>query len=337
MDLTQKKILFIGPIFHDYHFAIISKLEQFGAEVTFYQERKYNLIFKLLNTFNKSWLIKYQRIHYSEILNKIKKSEFDYLLVIRGYMMPVGFMESIRFFFPKIKTIFYQWDSEKTNPFSHLVPYFDQTLTFDYHDYSTIKQIEYLPLFYTSEISKIRSSTNVKEKYDFFFVGWFLPERYEALMQFRIFAKENNYTIMEYIYIPFTTYVKFRLKGIKLDRSVLYFKPLRRNQYLDYLRESKAIVDVSNKNQSGLAIRIIEAIGAGKKVITNNFKIKNELLYSDEYICLISPENPMVPEYFLSNNEFSAERMNISDYYSLDNWINNLFCLKKNIKYLSDN
>ena len=105
MNLSNKKILFIGPVFHDYHSAIIKKLEELDAEVSFYPERKYNVTFKLFNTFCKSLLTRYQQKHYSEIIDKVKNSEFDYLLVIRGYMMPVSFLEKIKMLFPKMKTM----------------------------------------------------------------------------------------------------------------------------------------------------------------------------------------------------------------------------------------
>lgn len=334
MDLKYKKILFIGPIFHDYHKTIINKLIDRQCEVTFFPERRYNLKFKILNNFRQSSLIKYQNRHYAKILDKIEGQHFDYLLVIRGYMMSSSFIESIRKQFPDIKIIMYQWDSDLTNPFSHLIPYIDKVFTFDYRDFSSLKGTDYLPLFYSNEILSIRNHSHSEYEYDFFLLGWYLPERYDALIAFKKFAKENNYRVKSYIYIPFTSYIKEIAKGVKLDKSVIYFKPLKRKKYLEILSKSRAIVDVSNKNQTGLAIRIIEAIGAGAKIVTNNYRVKNELLYSEENFTIINTEEPYVSPSFMQSNLRSEDNNDLLNCYSIDSWIDCLFNSGERIKYL---
>lgn len=337
MYLINKKILFIGPKFHDYHTTIIEKLEDKQAVVFYYPERKYNLFFKIINNLNRKSLQQFQNWHYRIILKQVKGIQFDYLLVIRGYMMPPSFIVALKANLPNINTIMYQWDSDKSNPYSHLIPYFDRVLSFDSFDCATIKSISYLPLFYSNEIKNIRVNIqSYDNQYDFFFIGWYMPERYKALMAFKQFCEDNNYRIKEYIYIHFTSYIKEKLKGVTLDKSVLFFKPLKRKQYLNIISKSKALVDVSSVNQSGLAIRIIEALGAGKKVVTNNAKVKLDLLYSEEFIALIDAEKPYISPTFFDNVDTTKNNLKIIENYYIDNWIDCLFDCEHKTNFLKN-
>lgn len=55
-----------------------------------------------------------------------------------------------------------------------------------------------------------------------------------------------------------------------------------RKKLIDYYRRSKVILDVSHPEQSGMSMRLIEAYGMNKKVITSN---KN--IYLDPNVCEI--------------------------------------------------
>src|ERR1700759_2047384 len=133
-QLKDKKILFIGPKFHNYHELISDELTKMGAVVNFYPERSYGITFKLINNFYPGYLKQFQATHYEKINQKTKTKSFDYLLVIRGYMMTETFVKDFRINHPNARLIMYQWDSERTNPFSHLLPLFDDVLSFDFED-----------------------------------------------------------------------------------------------------------------------------------------------------------------------------------------------------------
>ena len=192
-------ILFIAPIFHQYHEKIIQALKAAGANVDFYPERNYGLKFKLLNNISQNLLTEHQCKYYRNILKKISTSniEYDCLFVIRGFMMPAEFLIKFKTLFPKAKLLMYQWDSNRTNRFSHLVQYFDKVLSFDFKD-SDDFSLEYLPLFYTQDLIPYKKES--PKVYDFFFMGTYLPERYNALVKFKE-KYENNYNIKSFIYI----------------------------------------------------------------------------------------------------------------------------------------
>lgn len=285
MTLANKRILFIGPCFHDYHQLITNQLTEFGAVVDFYPERSYGWIYKFTNVFFNHNLADYQKLHYDNILNKIKDIRYDILYVIRGFMLPCEFVLSFSEMNPNARKIMYQWDSNKTNPFFNIISLFDDVYSFDYEDCDLRKELIYVPLFYSFDISDFTSN---KSKFDLFCVGVYLPERYAALKALKLILQLSTLSLKVFIYIPLTSLIKEYIKGnFKWDYSMLSIKHMSKGCYLKLLNDSKAVVDVSNLNQTGLAIRIIEAIALKKKIITSNVNIKKEPLMNDSLVYIL--------------------------------------------------
>ena len=318
-NLVGKNILFIAPVFHDYYRQIIQALSSFGATVDFFPERKYNILFKVYNHFSHTRLLHaYQEKHYNQILKSIPTTkEYDYLFVIRGYMITSSFLRSFKSRFPKAKRIMYQWDSNKTNPFSSVIQYFDKVLSFDYYDCSKLS-LKYLQLFYSDDLIKYNVLSNNK-KYDFFFMGTYLPERYNALKKFN-HINGQKYRIKNYIYIPKSSLIKERLKGTRLDMDICTTDHLAYDEYLKTLACSRVMVDVSNKKQTGLAMRIIEALSLKVKVATNNKNILNEPYYNPNNITVFNPDNPIIASSFISTPFIGAVPT-----LSVEQWLDSIF------------
>lgn len=298
MTLQGKKILFIAPIFHEYHTLIVKKLETMGADVLFCPERDYSICFKLVNNFLHPILSLKQAFHYRKILKCTKAQSFDYLFVIRGYGMTKKFVEIFKKRNCFAKTIMYQWDADRTNPFADLIPYFDIVQSFDYRDCETFG-ISYLPLFYTDDVAEEAAKEHEK-KYDFFFMGTYLPERYAAVLHFRENLPEN-FRLKAFIYITPTSLKKEKFRGIRLDKEIISTIPMSRKEYLTTLNESKVIVDVSCSRQTGLAMRIIEALASQRKVLTINEYIKGDPLYNAQNIALFDSNTFHIDEKFVED------------------------------------
>lgn len=313
--LNNKEIVFIGPVFHDYHEKIQQKLSDLGASVSFYKERNYGLIFKIVNNFFKWKLQSFQDSHYSNILKKEKGKHVDYLFIIRGFMISSTFLKNFKIDHPSVKIVMYQWDSNKTNPFAHTLKYIDKAYSFDFEDCEKLPHLDYLPLFYADDIIKTK---NIKKEYNFFFMGWFFQERYEALLRFKQFSIDNNYQVKAFLYLPFSSYIKERLKGNKLDRSVISFRPMSREEYLDCLNKTKVMVDVSSPNQTGMAMRVIEALASNVKLLTNNKNITDSSVFStSRNIAFFDENSPSVDPFFV-DSEFDHKQMSL---LSLKDWL----------------
>ncbi len=328
--LSGKKILFIGVKFYHYHEEIINKLEDtFGSNVTFYPERDTSIVYGLVNRLLPHRIELYQEFYYKQLLKKISKQKFDYFLVIRGFKMPLWFVKKIKEINPNIKTIYYQWDSNTNSPFIGLeakydiINEFDSKLSFDYKDVHDYPVLKYCPTFYTDEIKALAVNKNANAKYDLFYFGSYLPERYTGLVKFREYATSKGYVIKSHFYMPMRYYLIERLKGTKIDKGLIKTKPMSRETYIKLLGQSKCIVDVSNAKQTGLAMRVIDSFGAGKKVITTNKWILTDKSYDPSQAVVIDLKNIDFPDDFLSA---TIEQKVFQD-FSLERWIKNIFSL----------
>jgi hypothetical protein len=321
--LNNKKILFIGPAFHDYHKLIIDNLTLLGAEVAFFPEKKLDFMFKIINNFYNKKLKKHQHNHYSQIFKQFDVSNFDYLFIIRGYMLSSEFLIEFKRRNLNARVIMYQWDSNKTNPFAHLLNYFDATYSFDFEDCRKYPSLKYLPLFFSDDISKQNRIPIKDKKYDFFFMGWYFPERYEAVMKFNDFAIRNNLNIKCFLYLPSTSYIKERLKGKNVNTKIVSSKPMDRKEYLSILNNSRVMVDVSSPNQTGLSMRVIEALASDVKILTNNCNIKNDAqIFSEDYISFLNENDPAINESFLNSKTNNSAKL-----FSLKEWLINIFSI----------
>lgn len=322
LDLKGKKILFIGPVFYDYHFLIKKELEEIGAKVYFFSERDYSLKFTIINNLFNQKLNKLQERHYDNILKETKEIIFDVLFVIRGYKMPKSFIEVFKIKNPQAHTIMYQWDSDNNNRFLHLISCFNKVFSFDRQD-ACNNDLKYLPLFYTKDIEEIKIKSIVTHKYDILFFGYYIKERYDGMLKLIEFANKNDIKLKTFLYVPFSVYIKELLKGNKLDFRLINLNPLSRTAYLDLLANSQVVFDTSSLNQSGLSMRVIETIVAGKKLITSNKNITLEDFYNPKQVHLYEAEQIKNILPFLESDLLYVD----SNCLSLKKWIYEIFAL----------
>ncbi len=267
---SGKKILFIAPVFYNYHTHITEALSKMGAQVTFVPERQYsnfhNLCYKRVCLRNLLQQKYFQRIE-KQFLNQ----PYDYLFVIRGFGMPVEFIQSFREKNPTAKCIMYQWDSEKANPFIHLKELFNWVMTFDIKDAQTYK-LKQLHLFYHDGYKRIAESQENKE-YDFVYVSFYKKERYEALIDLK--EKLKEFRFFHFMYLPLRSYIKLRLSGCSIRRDLVSFKTMKEEDLLGLLAKTRCVIDITPKIQTGMPIRIMEALGAQLPVLTNNEYAQN--------------------------------------------------------------
>jgi len=315
----NNEILFIGPKFYNYHSLIYQKLTKYG-NVIFFPEKIPNFIFSIFNTLMPSSIDVLQKVYFYYILFKLRnKKNITHLFVIRAYKMPNFFLRKIKANYPDIKLIMYQWDSCKNNNYLDLIPYFDDVFTFDHQDSLNINSLKFLQLFFTDEIKSLRENSykNIY-KYDLLCICSFSTDRYNLINQ--LITNEELF-IKAIVYIPYSTYLKFKyLKGLKLNRDILTFKPIAKEVYLQFLTESNIVIDFSHSTQSGLSMRVIEGLGAGKKIITTNkYSIKNPI-YDEKYIIFKEIDDiKKISKSELRN--FESNNIPVFDEFHIDKWL----------------
>ena len=316
-NLKGKKILIIGVIFYHYNEAIIEKLKQHGAEVTFFYEKDTSFKAGVLKNLSKKLGDKMQQSHYKSIIEKIRNTQFDYLLVIRGYKMEPWFVSELKKRLPDMTTIMYQWDSYKNweCDYRSLIPSFDVVKTFDPKDAKELN-LEYVPTFHTDDFLQLKEE---KVVYDLFYSGGYSYPRYTLLKDLIKYCEDHGIVIKTYMAISLIYFLKEQLKGKKLDSSLLKFRTLSKDGYLELFKKSLIIVDYTHAAQTGITMRIFDALAAGKKVLTTNDYIKNEKEYDPEQINTFKPGAIQIDPKFLVPKTFAPKD------FSLDRWVGSIF------------
>ncbi len=313
----NRKILMIGVKFYHYNEEIIRKMEAYGASVSFFYERDTSPRFGLVKFLRKGNTEAIQRKHYAGILEKIEGRQFDYLLVIRGYKLEGAFVEAVRKISPGIRTILYQWDAY-TNwdcDYRPLIPFFDSVSTFDYDDSEEL-DLPYVPTFSTDEF---RGLAHKNPDYDLFFCGNYTYPRYLFLEKLIKFAARRGYRLRTKLVMTWKYYLQERWQGVRLDPALISFRKLSKDEYVDLFSRSLVIVDFTSEGQAGLTMRSLDALSAGKKLLTNNHNIFREAGVGEGQVAVYDPETLDIDPAFMMPQQY--KRLD----YSVDRWLFSVF------------
>ena len=254
---------------------------------------KHNFLFRYCQKRN-SRLLSY---FYSDWSSKL--SDFSEIILFDyGYNLQVS--EYIKRKNPSCKITLYFWN--KINPFSE--KFFSYSSIDRFSTYSKTDaenyHINFADTFYSMNM-KNEEVENLTIKRDVFFIG-----------------KDKNRRIYLNNAIDF-------LKKNKLSNDIRIIgdnvKGITYNQNLIEVSQSKVLLDIVEKGDEGLTLRIMEAICFSKKIISNNKSLLtssniDKLMYfilnlddEDEFTNFIDRE---IPEYVYKKAQ---------DYYSFENWL----------------
>lgn len=315
----SKKILFIAPLTYDYHKVIKEKLEKLGAEVDDFPEDTLSILFRLTKIFNSKLHLSYKKLFTDKILKKASVNKYDFIFLIRGDYLSNVIIDQLKLMQKQAKFVMYQWDSIKVFNYLHLTKKFDKIFSFDRVDCKKYG-FEYLPLFYDDNFMSLsKEKTNNKS---ILFIGSLHGDRYKVLKKIDNYLTKNNIQTKFYFYIPFTSFIKKILfnQKFKYESKYLIFIPMSKKKVLNLYKKSGFIIDIQNKDQDGLTMRSIETLGAGRKLITTNKSIKNDIFYNENDILVIDRYNIKINLDFF-NNKYS--NIDYSDLH-IDNWLNKI-------------
>ena len=98
-----------------------------------------------------------------------------------------------------------------------------------------------------------------------------------------------------------------------------HFDPLSGGEMDRVFAESKCVLDSAQEGQIGLTIRVLEALGARKKLITTNEDVANYDFYRPENIYIYNGEIDLNNAFF--KEEYKKVDESIYEKYSLRNWL----------------
>jgi len=322
--LTGKKVLLIAPDYHNYNLNIAAAYKNLGAEVTSFSQDPDTVLFtnfylsrlERFSLFKKLYRYEVNKKN-KKILSSIKRKDFDHVVVIKGDLLSDDTLSQLKNSLPNANFVLFQWDSIKYYNYLHRIKYFNSVFSFDYADCIQNNQIKYLPLFYSPEYEKIASLTNIKYEHDLFFLGFNHTIRVKIIHEMIRFFEEKELRYSINLMTTISEKIQLMKKNSKIN---CFFKSLNFNQFSDKYSKSKAIIDISPPHQTGLPMRIIEAVGANKKIVTTNSNIINETFYDPKMIFIWGKDNPEDLINFLNQQHKQSNREN----YSINSFALNL-------------
>lgn len=326
----KRKLLLIMPNFFDYPQAICEELENMGFEVDCFDDRpSTNGMVKAIIRVNKNLIGKYINRYFEKVMKTVRSKKYDIVFLISGQSLSFSenMIQQIKDEQPQAKYVLYQWDSLKNFPYiKKIEPYFDKCYSFDKNDVAEHSNLKFLPLFYTRRYEKIGNSKKKDFLYDFCFIGTAHPKKYKFI---KTISHELSVVYQkQFIYFFFPSRIVFFYRKIMNSElrhshySEFHFKPLSGKELDKIYIDSKCILDSAQAGQKGLTIRIIEALGARKKIITTNEDIINYDFYKEENILVYTGKIDLSSNFFKEPYKEVEEK--IYKKYSLRNWLNEI-------------
>ena len=333
MDILENKtILLLSVQTFDIENQIINKLSEYKANIIYFDERpKNNFYIKSILRLYPNLIKKRTDSYYLKILSEVTEINIDYLLVIRGEVVPRWFLKKLRKSKPKTRFIFYTWDSFYNNPNGlNNLDLYDSKLSFDSNDCLKYK-LQLRPLFFNDLFDKDRLNIESPIKHTFSFIGTIHSDRFQVFKKIKSIIPAHN-SAFGFFYIQNLLVYFFRLvieRSIKwIPINFISFKSLSQEKVRNVYLSSKFILDINHPHQVGLTMRTFEAIGLNKKLITTNQHIKIYKFYNPELIIVLDRNNLDIDSRYFKKNENETEYNNLNKFRSrltVEGWIRSVF------------
>ncbi len=274
----------------------------------------YRFIFKDTQYLNRIRTKQYDK-YLTKLSKKINKDKYDYCIIFRADKYPLEVIKNLRDC--SVVFVSYQYDGLTQNSqIFEYQKYIDRVYVFDKKD---LVHTGFLPL--TNHWFLDSSINNNNFSSDFFYIGVGTANRKDLLYNL-INACQKSYnfdftiTIQPYFKEDLTSPIKLSHLGLS------YSDNMKR------VKGTKVIVDLKLDAHDGLSFRFFEALYYGKKIITNNPKVKEYDFYDPSFIFICDFINFSGLEEFLTA-EINPPHPKIIQKYGIENWIN--YILQKNV------
>lgn len=335
MDIQGPRVLFIGPKTFGYENEIKRELEQAGYRVDWHDERpSASSLVKALIRVHPGFAAPLSNAYFDRIFSNALKVDYQIVFVVKGEALPLGKLAEFRKSMPNARFIYYTWDSFKNvkNAYDKL-PYFDKIYSFDRFDCLLDQRIKHLPLFYTKAYEELAAINSGKESpidIDLLLLGSIHSDRYSVAQKIYYAAKSVMPDVCIHKNLYFQSRWVFAIKKIidpefrLIPWENVAWKALNTQQTVALVARSRILIDVHHPKQTGLTMRMLESVGAQKKIITTNPDVKNYDFYQQDNILVVDRNNPEIPEGFL-RQPYKPLDNNIYARYSLRMWVKEIF------------
>lgn len=335
MIQSGMRILFIGPKTFSYETEIKLELERAGCHVDWYDDRHASTpLVKALIRFRPELIATMSDAYFDGIINQAKSCKYDVVFIIKGEAISAERLAALRQSQTGARFLYYTWDSLKNfKNGSVKLCYFEKAYSFDRFDSISNPTVRHLPLFYLDAYSKIHSDiaeSHVERDIDLLFLGSIHSDRHAVVQHISDAAIRNSNDLSLYSHFYYQSQWVFALRKL-FDHNFrtipwrdVQWQSLDKEKTLALYARSKIILDIHHPGQTGLTMRTIECLGAGKKMITTNPDVVNYEFYRSENILVVDRISPKVPPKFLYEPYLNLPDK-IYQRYSLKSWLNQIF------------
>ena len=321
------KLLLIMPRFFNYPELISKELNNMGYEVDFFDDRpSTNAWIKAVIRINKKIIHTYIKTYFNKVMKTVHSKQYDVVFLISGQSLSFSedMIGEIKKCQPKAQFVLYQWDSQYNFPYiKNVQKFFDKCYSFDKRDIKENPSLKFLPLFYSNIYEEIGRRNNKDYKYDFCFVGTAHPKKFMFINMMSEQLKDVYSNQYIYFYFPSSIVYLYRkvmnkeFKGAKYGD--FHYVPLKGKEMIDIYESSRCVLDSAQEGQLGLTIRVFEALGAKKKLITTNEDIINYDFYCSQNIYVYKGNIDLDDAFF--KEDYKEIEKEVYEKYSLRSWL----------------
>lgn len=315
------KLLLVMPYFNSYHIKIRDELERLGFDVTLIRDSSKFVKLVHLKFLSKKLFHFYMQQVWPLLFMFRARGKYDVLLVIKGEELTPRICDKLINNSTLKKSLLYLWDSIAHNPKTEdILKYFNVRLSFDNADCKIDDyQLELFPLFFANEFECADYDNDLPAKYDFCCIGAFKEERVSFLLDIENVFKKKPRSYFFKLYMPWNQYLRkiITIPGFygKYGRFI-FFKKMSLKTVSAIVHESRVVVDVPDKVQSGLTMRTFEALGAKKKLLTTNLNVVCYSFYNSNNI--VTDLTKLSDDFVHQSYDDSVDKR---DLHSLREWV----------------
>lgn len=315
--------LLISASFFGYAAAIRTALERRGRQVCWYEDRPAtDNATKALLRVAPALLAPKAKAYFSRIADEVRGTQITEVLVIKGEALDTESIRILRAALPKARFTLYFWDSYMNMPqgSAEKVAQFDRAFTFDPDDAAADARLAYRPLFF---IDAYLAAPRSVQDIDVLFVGTAHSSRYAVLRRIAR-ALPSDLRFDRVLYLP-SQKIYFARRVFdpafwSARRDEFVFQPLPTREVTALMSRARVVVDIEREVQSGFTIRTLEALAAGRKILTTNARVAEADFYDPCNVQVIDRNTPRIDERFL-RLPGKPPPPALLRRYSLDGWL----------------
>lgn len=341
----KKNVLLISPIISDIYKDIIAQLNQWDMHVDFiedYGDPNDPDFIRLTRTkfvdnkwgraqYNERNLRKWQELLSHSPYDKC----YDYLLVVDGMSIHTFLFEELRKRNPNLWAANYLFDScISLYRFERRFKYFNRVASFDKADCKRY-DLSFLPIYWVSPKEYVK-------KYDIFAFGGFGRERFALFKEIEKVSSHLGLSGFIKLYTPtvrnynsfviksrvkqFLGYNKGSITPEEYNSNLVTHQAISASEFQELIFQSDCIVDSLNYDQDGMTARFMWALGAKKKIITNNINFKGYECYDPNQVFILEDRHydkqlAQLEDFLSIKYELDDSKYQVILPWRIDNWL----------------